>query len=71
VRGTREPEGATKKVIMTTQTPSPDALIVVGVDGSKQSKLALSWAVPISATIRASIDAFTDWHFPSTSAGVT
>ena len=34
---------------MTTQVPSPDARIVVGVDGSKQSKLALSWAVPISA----------------------
>jgi nucleotide-binding universal stress UspA family protein len=49
---------------MTTQTPSPDARIVVGVDGSKQSKLALSWAVRISATTGASIDAVTAWHFP-------
>jgi nucleotide-binding universal stress UspA family protein len=49
---------------MTTQAPSPGARIVVGVDGSQQSKLALSWAVRISATTGASIDAVTAWQFP-------
>jgi nucleotide-binding universal stress UspA family protein len=49
---------------MTTQAPSPDPRIVVGVDGSEQSKLALSWAVRIAATTGASIDAVTAWHFP-------
>ena len=49
---------------MTTQAPSPDARIVVGVDGSRQSKLALRWAVRISATTGASIDTVTAWHFP-------
>ena len=49
---------------MTTQAPSAGTRIVVGVDGSKPSKLALSWAVRISATTGASIDAVTAWHFP-------
>jgi nucleotide-binding universal stress UspA family protein len=49
---------------MTTQTPSTGTRIVVGVDGSKPSKLALSWAMRISATTGASIDAVTAWHFP-------
>ena len=50
---------------MSTQTPSPDALIMVGVDGSKPSKPALSWAVPISAATGASIDTVTARHFPA------
>ena len=49
---------------MTTQTPSTGTRIVVGVDGSKPSKLALGWAMSISATTGASIDAVTSWHFP-------
>lgn len=49
---------------MTTQAPSPSERIVVGVDGSPPSKLALSWALRISATTGASIDAVTAWHFP-------
>jgi nucleotide-binding universal stress UspA family protein len=49
---------------MTTQAPSGGARIVVGVDGSEQSTVALSWAVRISATTGASIDAVTAWHFP-------
>jgi len=49
---------------MTTQTPATGTRIVVGVDGSEQSKLALRWAVRLSATTGASIDAVTAWHFP-------
>jgi len=49
---------------MTSQPHPPGARIVVGVDGSDQSKLALSWAVRISAATGASIDAVTSWHFP-------
>ena len=49
---------------MTTQSPSPDPRIVVGVDGSEQSKLALRWALSVSATSRASIEAVAAWHFP-------
>jgi nucleotide-binding universal stress UspA family protein len=49
---------------MSTQAPSAGTRIVVGVDGSEQSKLALSWAVRISRTTGGSIDAVTAWHFP-------
>ena len=35
---------------MTTETPSAGARIVVGVDGSEPSKLALGWALSIAAT---------------------
>ena len=49
---------------MNTQAPSPGPRIVVGVDGSGQSKLALRWAVSVAATTRASIDAVAAWHFP-------
>ena len=49
---------------MTMQAPSAGTRVVVGVDGSEQSKLALSWAVRISARAGASIDAVTAWHFP-------
>jgi nucleotide-binding universal stress UspA family protein len=54
----------TKGINMTAQAPSTGPRIVVGVDGSEQSKLALRWAVRISATTSASIDAVTAWHFP-------
>jgi nucleotide-binding universal stress UspA family protein len=52
---------------MVTQVPSAGARIVVGVDGSAQSKLALSWAVRIAAITGATIDAVTAWHFPMNS----
>jgi nucleotide-binding universal stress UspA family protein len=47
-----------------TETPGPGPRIVVGVDGSEQSKLALRWAMRISQTLGASIDAVIAWHFP-------
>ena len=52
---------------MVTQVPSAGARIVVGVDGSAQSKLALSWTVRIAAITGATIDAVTAWHFPMNS----
>jgi len=49
---------------MTTEAPSAGARIVVGVDGSEPSKLALGWALSIAATTGASINAVMAWHFP-------
>ena len=49
---------------MNPQSPSPSPRIVVGVDGSEQSKLALRWAVSVSASTSASIEAVAAWHFP-------
>ena len=49
---------------MSMQAPSAGTRIVVGVDGSKPSRLALSWAMRLSVTTGASIDAVTAWHFP-------
>jgi nucleotide-binding universal stress UspA family protein len=40
--------------------------IVVGVDGSSQSKAALRWAVRIASAIGCSIDAITAWEYPAT-----
>ena len=50
---------------MTAQASSTGPRIVVGVDGSEQSKLALRWAISISATTGATIEAVTAWHFPT------
>ena len=52
---------------MVTQVPSAGIRIVVGVDGSGQSQLALSWAVRIAEITGATIDAVTAWHFPMNS----
>ena len=49
---------------MTTQASSGGTRIVVGVDGSAQSGLALRWAVRISSATNASIDAVIACHFP-------
>lgn len=38
--------------------------IVVGVDGSPESALALSWAARIARTERAGIDVVAAWEFP-------
>ena len=50
---------------MTAQAPATGTRIVVGVDGSEQSNLALRWAASISTTTGASIDAVTVWHLPT------
>ena len=40
--------------------------IVVGVDGSQESKQALRWAVQIAGPMSARIEAVAAWHFPTT-----
>ena len=40
--------------------------IVVGVDGSEPSKLALRWAIRQAKLTGASVDAVIAWWFPST-----
>lgn len=41
--------------------------VVVGVDGSSQSKRALRWAAAVAASFDAEIDAVAAWQFPATS----
>ncbi|HST48520.1 universal stress protein [Jatrophihabitans sp.] len=52
---------------MTTRTGTIDR-IVVGVDGSEQSKLALRWAGTLSEWTGAAIHAVTAWHIPASFA---
>jgi nucleotide-binding universal stress UspA family protein len=44
---------------------STTARIVVGVDGSHQSKLALRWAAKLAPSLGASIHAVAAWHIPT------
>jgi len=39
--------------------------IVIGVDGSEQSKLALEWAASLAGALGASVDAVAVWQMPS------
>lgn len=39
--------------------------IVVGVDGSEPSKLALRWAAKLAPTLGARVDAVAAWHSPA------
>jgi len=49
----------------TGETPARRPRIVVGVDGSEHSKLALRWAARIAAAEGAQLDAVTAWHYPA------
>lgn len=51
---------------MSTEADSTRSRIVVGVDGSDQSKLALEWAARISRATGAEVDAVIAWHIPAT-----
>lgn len=48
-----------------TETQDHRGRIVVGVDGSEHSKLALRWAARVAAAEGARIDAVTAWHYPT------
>ncbi|ALE05633.1 universal stress protein UspA [Arthrobacter sp. ERGS1:01] len=48
---------------MNDQTIHESPCIVVGVDGSPQSILALGWAQTLAPTLGATITAVTAWHF--------
>lgn len=49
---------------MTSVHTSTPARVVVGIDGSPQSKQALRWAASFAATTGARIDAIAAWHYP-------
>ncbi len=48
----------------STTTTTTERRIVVGVDGSEPSKLALRWAAQLASTFGARIDAVAAWHVP-------
>lgn len=48
-----------------TEEPSGAPRIVVGIDGSAQSKAALRWAARIASAEHATIDAIAVWHLPT------
>src|SRR5215468_2598347 len=48
-----------------TETTDPRPRIVVGVDGSDPSKLALRWAARMAAAEDARIDAVMAWQVPT------
>jgi len=50
---------------MVDQKNQESPRIVVGVDGSPQSILALGWAQTLAPTLGAAITAVTAWHFES------
>jgi nucleotide-binding universal stress UspA family protein len=54
---------------MTTSYPDRPRRVVVGVDGSAQSKQALRWAANFAATSGAQLDAITAWQYPITTWG--
>lgn len=49
---------------MSTEAQSARRRVVVGVDGSEQSKLALAWGARVAMATGAEIDAVTAWHVP-------
>jgi nucleotide-binding universal stress UspA family protein len=52
---------------MTTQlSGEPERRIVVGVDGSAQSKAALAWAIRQARLTGATVEAVIAWEFPAT-----
>ena len=44
---------------------SDQARIVVGVDGSESSKVALRWAVAMATSLGCTVEAITAWHVPA------
>ena len=50
---------------MTNEETTGRPRIVVGIDGSEQSKAALRWALAHSALTGAAITAVTSWQFPA------
>ena len=51
---------------MTTQpTRSHRPLVVVGVDGSEESRTALRWAVELGRALDADVEALAVWHSPA------
>lgn len=53
---------------MTETKPTKMTRVVVGIDGSEQSELALRWAVRLAEGLGATVDAVIAWHYPSSYA---
>jgi nucleotide-binding universal stress UspA family protein len=47
-----------------TGNETPETRIVVGVDGSQQSRRALVWAARVAQATGAAVDAVIAWHYP-------
>lgn len=56
---------------VSSDTDAPASRIVVGVDGSEQSKLALRWAKLFAGSIGATIDTVMAWRIPIAAVGLT
>ena len=50
----------------TQPAPTADRRIVVGVDGSEQSKQALRWAARLAGGVGARLEAVIGWQYPLT-----
>jgi nucleotide-binding universal stress UspA family protein len=50
---------------MTSTPPDRPPRVIVGVDGSEQSKQALRWAAHFAATAGARVEAVTSWQYPT------
>jgi nucleotide-binding universal stress UspA family protein len=62
-----EPDAKEPK--MTTSHPDRPRRVVVGVDGSAQSRQALRWAANVAAAAGAQLDAIAAWQYPITTWG--
>ncbi|WP_338183568.1 universal stress protein [Jatrophihabitans sp.] len=51
---------------MTTSEPTVTKRVVVGVDGSEESKLALTWAAKIAQATVGYVEAVIAWQYPAT-----
>jgi len=60
------PEHTMASVSTSPRPAAPTQRIVVGVDGSAQSELALRWAAWIAAASDATIEAVAAWRYPIT-----
>jgi nucleotide-binding universal stress UspA family protein len=49
---------------MSTDPVNSERRIVVGVDGSQHSELALRWSARLAATLGARLDVVTAWDYP-------
>lgn len=50
--------------VTTADTQAAQPRIVVGVDGSANSRAALRWAAKLAPTLNAHLDVITSWQFP-------
>jgi nucleotide-binding universal stress UspA family protein len=59
------PRWHVKEAEAMTDAGSPGSTVVVGIDGSAGSRIALKWAAGYAAATGATIRAVNAWHYPS------